>query len=372
MPPKKTRCSTCLRNFSPGGYKQHFLYPKNVACKLARDETVGLVGEGNAEKLDNKNLKFNEIANSFLDAVLEGRFDNKRNKKKAKKARLSEADTEEEYDKDDKYAVLPEQDEEVEEEEEMEDEDQDDEEEKEKEEEDDDDDGMIQQSDYSSIDGSLPAQIDIEINSSLVETFDDYKAWAMQNCGLLQDEEFAGAELMEIIHKKRAPLNTYEVISKWRKKHSKEPVHEKEDYTPRDALLTKLLQRYNIKSCMPFKKRVKTPSGDLIDLVLHDFGSQVMSLLTDPRLADDDYLFFNEDPLCPPPDDLDFVNDINTGRAFIQTWKAKVRIGSNQMLLPIIWYIDGAVTGQYDHLPLTALQFTLGIFKQKTRDKPWA
>ena len=123
---------------------------------------------------------------------------------------------------------------------------------------------------------------------------------------------------------------------------------------------------------MPFKKRVKLPSGDIIDLVLHHFVAQLVSLLTEPRLVDDDYLFFNEDPLCPPPDGLDYVKDINTGRAYIETWKEKIEIGSNRTLLPIIWYIDGAVTGQYDHLPLTALQFTVGIFNQKTRDKPWA
>jgi hypothetical protein len=66
------------------------------------------------------------------------------------------------------------------------------------------------------------------------------------------------------------------------------------------------------------------------------------------------------------------VDDVNSGRAYIKTWKEKVRIGSNEMLLPIIWYMDSAVTGQYDQLPLTALQFTIGILKKETRDKPWA
>jgi uncharacterized membrane protein len=41
-------------------YKQHFLYPKNFACKLACDVSVGL-----------KDNKLNKIANSFLDVLVE-------------------------------------------------------------------------------------------------------------------------------------------------------------------------------------------------------------------------------------------------------------------------------------------------------------
>lgn len=388
MPRKKkiqVKCSYCKRSFSHHGYKQHFLYPKNLACKLASDASVGIkadVGKNKAKvKLNHvigikANVKLSEIANSFLD-VLAG-VDNIHEDKKPM------AEDEEDEEEDMKATAL--------------------EEEGEKEE-DDEVGSMMQQSDHNdysdsgntedlnagssidnmmedggdnaedseeSSDGSLSIPIEVEIESSFLETFDAYAAWGKQNCESLEDEELAGAELLETIHRKRAPLNTYEAICKWRKKYSKEPVHEKQDYIPRETLITKLLQRYNIKDCMPFKKKVKVASGDVIELVLHSFEAQLMSLLTDPRLVDDDYLFFNEDPLCPPPEDLDYVKDINTGRAYTETWKAKVRIGSNQMLLPIIWYIDGAVTGQYDHLPLTALQFTLGIFNQKTRDKPWA
>jgi hypothetical protein len=343
--PRKVKCSKCLRSFSQQGFKQHLLYPKNFACKLACDASVGL-----------KDDKVNKIANSFLDVLADG--GNLKNEPSAvaeeeeEEMKLEEKEDEkiksrsnfpvesEWGDAEDSSANF-----------------------------DMDDNTNLEE---SSDDWSYPVQIGFEIDSSIMDTFDVYAAWGRQNCEPLEDEELAGAELLETIHKKRAPLNTYEDISKWRKKYSKEPLHEKEAFIPRETLITKILQRYNLKDCMPFKKRVKLPSGDIIDLVLHHFVAQLVSLLTDPRLVDDDYLFFNEDPLCPPPDGLDYVKDINTGRAYIETWKEKIEIGSNRTLLPIIWYIDGAVTGQYDHLPLTALQFTVGIFNQKTRDKPWA
>jgi len=40
------------------------------------------------------------------------------------------------------------------------------------------------------------------------------------------------------------------------------------------------------------------------------------------------------------------------------------------VLLPVIFYIDGASTGQFVDLPITAMKFTLGIFNRKAREKP--
>jgi hypothetical protein len=83
-------------------------------------------------------------------------------------------------------------------------------------------------------------------------------------------------------------------------------------------------------------------------------------LLTDPRIVAKDYLFFDDDPFAPPHD-LDYIGDIHTGKAYIE---------SKQVLLPVIFYIDGAATGQFADLPVTLLRFTLGIFGQKARDQP--
>jgi hypothetical protein len=40
------------------------------------------------------------------------------------------------------------------------------------------------------------------------------------------------------------------------------------------------------------------------------------------------------------------------------------------VLLPVIFYIDGAATGQFADLPVTPLRFTLSIFGRKARDRP--
>ena len=42
-----------------------------------------------------------------------------------------------------------------------------------------------------------------------------------------------------------------------------------------------------------------------------------------------------------------------------------------QILLPVIFYIDGANTGQFVDLPLTAVKISLGMFTRKARDKDY-
>ena len=42
-----------------------------------------------------------------------------------------------------------------------------------------------------------------------------------------------------------------------------------------------------------------------------------------------------------------------------------------QILLHVIFYINGANTGQFVDLPLTAVKISLGIFMRKARDKDY-
>ena len=107
-------------------------------------------------------------------------------------------------------------------------------------------------------------------------------------------------------------------------------------------------------------------------MVVHDFKDQVCSLLSDPRIRDEDYLFHNDDPFQPPPPFCSTVGDVNTGIAYRETYKKIVKNPGLDVPLGIIFYMDGAITGQYDHLPIEAVKFTLCIFNRKTRDKAWA
>ena len=68
---------------------------------------------------------------------------------------------------------------------------------------------------------------------------------------------------------------------------------------------------------------------------------------------------------------LPYLADLHTGDAYLKSYE-KMITKKNQVLLPCPRYIDGAVTGQFSNLPITALKIVLGIVNGETRDKSWA
>ena len=82
-------------------------------------------------------------------------------------------------------------------------------------------------------------------------------------------------------------------------------------------------------------------------------------------------MFFDDDPLAGPPETVTKLGDLNTGDAYMKTYKKLIK-KPNQVLLPICVYIDGAVTGQFSDLPVTPVKIALGIHKRQTRDKSYA
>ena len=142
----------------------------------------------------------------------------------------------------------------------------------------------------------------------------------------------------------------------------------------RRSLLTRLAKRHNLQDKGPVERVVKLPSSkEVVKIPVFDAEDKVVELLTNPRLEPSDYDLFDNDPLAPPPENLDYIGNINTGAGFSNTYKALIK-ETNQQLLGSIFYIDGAVTGQFADLPVTAVKFSLTIFTREARMKPhmWA
>ena len=105
--------------------------------------------------------------------------------------------------------------------------------------------------------------------------------------------------------------------------------------------------------------------------MVNDAQAVLQSLLTDPRICDQDYIFFDNDPFAPPPEEVAEIRDLNTGQAYQKTHAKLVQNRSNHILLPVLFYMDGANTGQFVDLPLTAVKISLGIFSRKAREKDY-
>ena len=124
----------------------------------------------------------------------------------------------------------------------------------------------------------------------------------------------------------------------------------------------------------PHEETVRLPHRkEVVKVPCHRAIDCLERLLTDPRITDDDYCFFDDDPRAPPPDDLDYIGDINTGSAYVDTYKKLVDTPGKEQLMGVIFYIDGASCGHFANLPVTAVKMSLTCFTRKARLKehPW-
>lgn len=208
--------------------------------------------------------------------------------------------------------------------------------------------------------------------------FQEYcKAFALEFEEDLKQNVASAIQLMDCLRKTKASLDTYEAVMKW---HCIQSGHLREDmglglfqdYVSRKSLFKFLSKRYNFhqKNYNMIQEITLPGTRAKAKVIINDAQAVMQSLLTDPRIVDDDYLFFNDDPLSPPPADLDYIADLNTGLSYTKTYAKLIKKPGKQVLLPVPFYIDGAATGQFTALNVTAVKFTLGIFTRKARDRP--
>ena len=215
-----------------------------------------------------------------------------------------------------------------------------------------------------------------EINDSLHLSLSMHVA-SWQTMHGFTPNEVNAIKLLHTLRKSKAPLGMYESIMHWHFEakgsiRSVQPVSQCLDYVSRKSLFKMLRNRYNYKEGYHQTTKITLPfSKSKAQIVWNDAKACMISLLTDPRITDDDYLFFGDDPLAPPPPQLNMVKDLNTGRAYLKTYQQLITRPGKQVLLPVIFYIDAATTGQFADLPVTAVKFSLGIFTRLARQNEY-
>ncbi|MEM7375605.1 MAG: hypothetical protein AAF587_43840 [Bacteroidota bacterium] len=214
-------------------------------------------------------------------------------------------------------------------------------------------------------------------DSTMLKGFVEYCKNHEKNFLPLSSQEKTSIRLMELLRNNKTPLNAFPEFLEW---HLKETGEIREDETLQDttqwchrkALLKRLVPRYNLQDMVPKEKKVLLPSSKVnVKIPYRDAEACIVSLLTDPRFEDEDFLFWGDTPFDSPPEKVPYLEDLNTGDAYLETYK-QVITQPNQVLLLVPMYIDGATTGQFTDLPITALKLTLGILKRTTRDKAHA
>ena len=219
--------------------------------------------------------------------------------------------------------------------------------------------------------------IDAKKAKKMGKQFTAFVRHAYQNRLEFNEVEVDAIKLMHKLIKKRATLDTYDDVMEWHLRASKrlqpqEPIGKSKLFISRTKLMQKLRNRYNMERKYAIPHPILLPHAAAKVIIWKKYArDNVMSLLTDPRWKDEDWLYFDEDPFAKPPDNWPFVEDLNTGDAYLATHR-KLITKPNQILVAIPLYIDGAVTGQYDKLQVTALKMTLGILNRRARDREYA
>ena len=216
-------------------------------------------------------------------------------------------------------------------------------------------------------------------NTTIREKFIRYQAKANRENGCMQPEHKCALQLMSILDKEGVSLSLYSQLMDWHVENSycnrcNRQIQEK--LSDKD-LIKHLRARHNMQDLKPYPVRTYLPHAKIhVDVPCHDASAVIRDLLTDPRICDEDYLFFNDDPTQGPPPEWDEVADINTGLAYRETYNRlirdnpKTKCGTrHKVLMPVIMYMDGCVTGQFQNLSLELLKVTLGLFHSEARDR---
>ena len=212
------------------------------------------------------------------------------------------------------------------------------------------------------------------VDDTVLERFVEYCQGHERNFLKLTRADESSIQMLDILKRKKAPLNAYPELMTWHLKavghlRSHETLKDSQHYFHGTTLVDKLIPRYNMTSMMPKIRKVTLPSSKArVSIPCRKAADVITHLLTDPRVEDSDYLFFQDDPLAPPPKNVTHIADLNTGDAYLKTYQQKIT-KKNQVLLAVPMYIDGATTGQFSDLPVTALKLSLGIHNRKGRDK---
>jgi hypothetical protein len=214
-------------------------------------------------------------------------------------------------------------------------------------------------------------QEEIEVRYEKLKQFSDFCKESQIHRKAFQSDLRAAVELSSILIKSGGSLELYDKLMNW---HTQNISAVKG--MSQNKMKDELTERYQMQAAYPTEVPVYLPHAkETVNVTTFDCYSQVVHLLSDPRWCDDDFLFFDDDPLSGPPQEFLFLNDVNSGKAYRETYKEMIgdnpmtSCGRRKVPLGFIFYVDGCVTGQFNNLSIEILKFTVSVLNSKARSK---
>ena len=200
----------------------------------------------------------------------------------------------------------------------------------------------------------------------------------------MNDTILAEVELLHLMEEHKLHMNVMKPIWDWAVKSQSRPHHDfsSTHHRTRNTIL-KDIQSYFRHSDNPdnseaivqddFSRVMITvlPDNTPVDLFVRPFHVALNSLLSKPELMqqsklslpnlNDPFSFINNPP-------VDTITELHHGSWWAESWRdANLDPQKNEMLVPIIFYMDGISLDSHGRLTLTPLNMTLGIFSTETR-----
>ena len=214
------------------------------------------------------------------------------------------------------------------------------------------------------------------INTRIRRQFYEYLDRIDDDFMPLTQDEVRAIGLLDHLHKKKVPLNTYPEIMEWHLKQVQllqegEALSDCPHYIGRKTILQRLSRRYNFENKFPYQRKVKLPvSGEVVKITLYELEGCLQLLLTSPGVEHADYFFFEDNPMAPPPQNPTTVSDLPTGKAYLDTYQALgIDPAEGWQLMAIPLYVDGAAISHFHDQELIQVRMALGFHNRVTRTR---
>ena len=193
--------------------------------------------------------------------------------------------------------------------------------------------------------------------------------------GFTEDEKRT-IKLLHLLRDKNAPMNAYEPLMLWhlhesKKLYPQQTLGDYQGFIGRKTMIQRLINRYNYRKKLPKLKTIQLPvSGTIVNLTIHDAKATIQRLLTDPRIKATDYMFWEaRNPLAAPPEKLDYIKDLNTGKAFTDTYARIIDQEKREQLLPVVIYFDGTAVSHFHDMEIIQVNIALGNMNRQARNQ---
>jgi hypothetical protein len=215
------------------------------------------------------------------------------------------------------------------------------------------------------------------INSKLKERYNSFLKSGFE--GMIDSNKLIQSQidLLIILKQAKAPLYLFDQIWKWTKQSAQlyNINFASVENVSRSHCLKTVKNSFDMNEMEPIKKSIKLEgSNQVIDVIVHKFEHCLYSLLSDKILMDPSNLLFSVDQEPRNTQNNNnknqMINDIDSGSVFQNASKAFTNINNNELLCPIIFFIDKTHTDVQGRLCLEQIRFTLGIFNRETRNNP--